>query len=165
MNTQYNAYNPYLSYPTYLPQQATYGQTPAQLPTIPSYSQIHPNQPMPSQQSAILFGRVVKNEEEITPNEVSMDGSISIFPLSDYSCIIAKQWNSDGTIKTLKFIQDKADKNEEIEQPTDIFNDLTQHIDSRLDKIEKMMSSRTNSRNTGNKTYSKTKTTDGDENE
>lgn len=40
-----------------------------------------PNQ----QNSSSIFGRVVNDESEIMPNEVPMDGSISIFPKSDGS--------------------------------------------------------------------------------
>lgn len=123
-------FNPYPTYPTYLPQQAPVpGQTAVQLPyvTQPQTRQ----QPIPTQQIASIAGRVVQNEHEITPQEVSMDGSISLFPLADYSTIIAKQWNSDGTIKTLRFVPEVvAAANEEIQTA-----DFATHFDRRMDEL------------------------------
>lgn len=112
------------SYPTYLPQQ----QTMVPLPYVTQSRQ----QPIPAQQTVIpIFGRVVQSESEITPNEVSMDGNISLFPLKDYSCIIAKQWNSDGTIKTLRFVPQIENASEDI-QTNENFLD---HFDKRMDEL------------------------------
>ena len=123
-------FNPYPTYPTYMPQQAAVpGQTAVQLPyvTPPQPRQ----QPMPTQQIVNLAGRVVQNETEITPQEVAMDGSISLFPLADYSTIIAKQWNSDGTIKTLRFVPEVGTAaNEEIQTA-----DFATHFDQRMDEL------------------------------
>lgn len=105
--------NNYLAYPTYMPQNQ------------------YPVQPRG------MYGRVINNESEITPNEVPMDGSISIFPLSDYSAIIAKQWSADGTIKTLRFIPDCSTSSS---TPNNQFNDFAKSIDDRLSNIEKSLS-------------------------
>ena len=80
-----------------------------------------------------LAGRVVQNEQEITPQEVAMDGSISLFPLGDYSCIIAKQWNSDGTIKTLRFVPEVVTASDEVTQS----DDFATHFDQRMDELLK----------------------------
>ena len=129
-NSANQGFNPYQSaYPTYLPQQAaTPGQATVQLPYV--YPQTR-QQPMPTQQIVNLAGRVVQNESEITPQEVAMDGSISLFPLADYSTIIAKQWNSDGTIKTLRFAPEAITAaNEEIRT-----TDFVTHFDQRMDEL------------------------------
>lgn len=118
-------FNPYPTYPTYMPQQASVpGQTAVQLPYVMT------SQPR-QQQIVNLAGRVVQNETEITPQEVAMDGSISLFPLADYSTIIAKQWNSDGTIKTLRFVPEVVTAaNEEIQTA-----DFATHFDQRMDEL------------------------------
>lgn len=114
------SFNPYQSaYPTYLPYM--------------QQSQIRQPQPIPTQQIVNLAGRVVQNEQEITPQEVAMDGSISLFPLGDYSCIIAKQWNSDGTIKTLRFVPEVITASGEVTKS----NDFTTHFDQRMDELLK----------------------------
>ena len=114
-NQSFNPYQP--AYPTYLPYM--------------QQSQIRQPQPIPTQQIVNLAGRVVKNEQEITPQEVAMDGSISLFPLGDYSCIIAKQWNSDGTIKTLRFVPEVVTALDEVTKS----NDFATHFDQRMDEL------------------------------
>lgn len=52
-------------------------------------------------------GRLVNNLDEITPQEVPMDGSVSLFPQNDYSAIYAKTWTKDGTIATVKFVPEQ----------------------------------------------------------
>lgn len=85
------------------------------------------------QQAAQISGRVVQNENEITPQEVPMDGTVSLFPTADYKCIYAKVWNSDGTIRTLKFspVGDSEESN-----PTPSFRD---EVMSRFDAIEERL--------------------------
>ena len=50
----------------------------------------------------VLPGRVVNNLDEITPQEVPMDGSVSLFPQQDYSAIYAKTWTKDEAITTVE---------------------------------------------------------------
>lgn len=61
-----------------------------------------------------------------------MDGSISLFPLGDYSTIIAKQWNSDGTIKTLRFVPEVVTAQNDIPE-----NTFINHFDERMDELMK----------------------------
>lgn len=113
--------------------QNTYEQTSVQQnprPQLPYANNSQPNQT----HSLLLSGRTVNTVDEIKPNEVPMDGSISLFPLSDYSCIYAKQWGTDGLINTVKYIPDlnQAPK----DSPAEDFNAL---ILERLDSIEKKL--------------------------
>ena len=73
-------------------------------------------------------GRIVRSEGEITPNEVPMDGSVSLFPAADYSCITAKSWQPDGTIATVRYVPEAAPK-----------EDPLAPIVARLDAIEKRL--------------------------
>ena len=104
------------------------------------------NQPQPVR--IPIAGRMVGNVSEIVPNEVPMDGSVSFFPQSDYSCIYAKKWNTDGTIQTVKFVpavdSEKSQQTsmEDIRQfNTDLANDIS-NISDRLEKIEKLLTPR-----------------------
>lgn len=108
--------------------------------------------PMPNQMSANLVqqpmnmqrpvasgmgGRVVNNENEITPNEIPMDGSVSLFPTNDYSKIYAKAWTANGAIKTITFVPEvTADP---VSNPSDISTQSKFQNDvlERLDRIEK----------------------------
>lgn len=67
-------FNPNITNPTYTPQPQ-----PQQSP-LQSYQQRPP----------IIPGRVVTDINEVTPNEIPMDGRVSLFPKNDYSCIYAK---------------------------------------------------------------------------
>ena len=146
----YPAYQPMN---TYQPAPMTYNngapteQYQAQ-PIQPAYPQIPQYQPMPyrpvspipqpqtMQQTATVpqvRGRIITREEEIAPNEVLMDGQVSLFPLSDYSCIVAKLWDSNGQIQTFKFVPlAEQTMEEEVENKGDM-------ILGRLDEIESLL--------------------------
>ena len=83
-------------------------------------------------------GRTVNNLDEITPQEVPMDGSVSLFPQADYSAIYAKTWTKDGMIATVKFIPEQP-QTEPQKSPLD---ERLDRIDQRFDKLEKMLSNR-----------------------
>lgn len=113
---------------------------------VPSYPQPMQNQPwsqppqmmqqpfpMP-QQAPSLPGRVVQNPNDIRPNEVAMDGNVTYFPMSDYSCIFAKQWKADGTIETVRYVPEAASA------PSTKDNG----IKDQLDRIERMLKQRNN---------------------
>ena len=68
------------------------------------------NQPLFNQQQSIqpqqqvgLNGKVVQAVEQITANDVPMDGSVAVFPKQDMSEIYTKSWNADGTIRTIVY--------------------------------------------------------------
>lgn len=83
-------------------------------------------------------GRTVNNLDEITPQEVPMDGSVSLFPQNDYSAIYAKTWTKDGTIATVKFIPEQP----QMESQKSPLEERLDRIDQRFDKLEKMLSNR-----------------------
>lgn len=86
--------------------------------------------PLPAPQKPVgIAGRTISNVSDVTPNEVPMDGSVSLFPMKDYSAIFAKAWNGDGTIRTVRYVP-------EMEQESE---DSTKQIIERLDKIEKAL--------------------------
>ena len=77
-----------------------------------------------------LQGRMVNGVDEITPQEVPMDGSVGLFPQNDYSCIYAKQWTKDGNIQTVRYVP---------EQPavqTDQKTPLEEHLNRIEEKLE-----------------------------
>lgn len=90
MYGQYNSYYPYqYQQPRYDLQQ-----------NQPLFNQQQNIQP---QQQAGLNGKVVQAVEQITANDVPMDGSIAVFPKQDMSEIYTKSWNADGTIRTIVY--------------------------------------------------------------
>ena len=102
-----NYYTPGWNNGTYIPpvQNPMGGYTAPQYvpqPTIPQPQQtfVTPNQIRP------VNGRVVSSEDDITPNDVPMDNTVSLFPTDDYSCIFAKQWTEDDFVPTTNFEQE-----------------------------------------------------------
>ena len=83
-------------------------------------------------------GRTVNNLDEITPQEVPMDGSVSLFPQADYSAIYAKTWTKDGTIATVKYVPEQP----QMEPQKSPLEERLDRIDQRFDKLEKMIASR-----------------------
>lgn len=79
-----------------------------------------------------LPGRVVNSAEEIMASEVPMDGSVSVFMQRDMSCLYSKQWCSDGTIKTVKYVP-------VVESPAESKIDFETAINKRFDKLERLI--------------------------
>ncbi len=87
--------------------------------------------------------RIINDPKEIMPNEVPMDGSVSLFPTADYSCVYAKAWNANGMIDTVKYVPEKPET-----QNTPQSQDVLSAILARLDNIERTLNKR-------NKPYNK----------
>lgn len=94
-------------------------------------------------------GRLVNNLDEITPQEVPMDGSVSLFPQNDYSAIYAKTWTKDGAIATVKFIPEQPASATPQKSPIE---ERLDRIDQRFDHLEKMLSNRNKPKKPYNKT-------------
>ena len=83
-------YSPYGNYGGYYPYQQQ------------RYEPQQQAQQMQNQFSGIS-GKFVPAVESITANDVPMDGSVALFPKQDMTEIYAKQWNADGTIRTMVY--------------------------------------------------------------
>ena len=133
MPNYYNPTNPFLGNPGGGYMSNTTGPVNQQSPGYAGFN----NFQRPSVPS-MLPGRQVANADEITPQEVPMDGSVSLFPQQDYSCIYAKTWTKEGTIATLKFIPEQP----QMEPQKSPLEERLDRIDQRFDKLEKMLSNR-----------------------
>lgn len=121
-----NQLNPYYGQVNQPYQQ--YGQTNTYQNTLP-------------QQQTSIRGRVVNSDQDIMPNEVPMDGSLILFPTSDYACIYAKQWDRNGNgIITVKYIPEVVQ--EEVKTEEVIPNEALVSINERLDEIQSMLKQR-----------------------
>lgn len=75
-----------------------------------------------------LPGMLVNTPDDILAKDVPMDGTVSLFLMSDLSSILAKQWNANGTIDTVQFVRVQNN-----ETPS---GDALSQIMERLDRIE-----------------------------
>lgn len=91
-----------------------------------------PQMQVPTQQRFKIVNRL----EDITPNDVPMDGTSGIFPLSDNSAIYVKSWNTDGTIKTIKYIPEIIES-EPQEKPQMTLVELKDWLDFKFESLAK----------------------------
>lgn len=128
------------------------------------------NVPVQSQQPIGIAGRTVQSVEQITANEVPMDGSLAFFPRQDMAEIYAKQWNADGTIKTVIYrpVIDNAvnsqgnNQNQQITIPDEVTKVFMDRFDELSNKMEQLENSLTKSSTNVRKTSTKK---DGDLND
>lgn len=85
-------------------------------------------------QAPAINGRYINSIEEIMPQEVSMSGTPSLFPLADGSAIIAKQWANDGTIRTVRYAAETVDATDDA--PTVTLADIMNQLDNMMDSID-----------------------------
>lgn len=98
-----------------------------------AYAAVQPQvqnlQPVNGYQPRGISGKAVSVLAEVTVNDVPSDGSRGYFPAHDGSCIWAKQWRSDGTIETTRYVPEAVPEPEP--EP-----DRLDEIMARLDAIE-----------------------------
>ncbi len=140
----YPSYYPNNQMPTYQPMYGNQFQN-----FQPPYQQ-NMNQPQmqaPQQQfqqmPTGINGKVVPSVENITANDVPMDGSVAFFPRQDMAEIYAKSWNSDGTIKTViyKPFMDNPSNPPQSEEKLKIglSDEATDAFMKRFDELEKRL--------------------------
>lgn len=89
--------------------------------------------------------RFVNSPEEIMPNEIPADGTLALFPRSDYKVIYARQLNNRNTVDEVTYVplqvQQPVDQNAapqpqpQVQKPEIDFTPLNQ----RLENIESML--------------------------
>lgn len=83
-----------------------------------------------------ITGRLIRTIDEVTPQEVPMNGSPGVFPLQDMSAIFVKAWTKEGNIATVRFVPE-AQEEKQVSTNLDARLDA---IDKRFDKLERMLS-------------------------
>lgn len=114
--------NPYPSAQT--PFQGMGQNYPYQQP--PSYYQQAPQ----IKTNKTIPGRIINSIDEITPNDVPMDGMLYPFIMQDNSCVYGKRWNSNGQIETTVFIP----------KPVETVNNTSNENKAMADNYEKIVS-------------------------
>lgn len=121
--------NPSFGYPGQPAQYPQYLFTPQPVNTFQPVQQQQQQQVPP----VSVPGRTVRSIDDVTPQEVPMDGSTSVFPLQDGSAIYAKSWAQDGTIRTVKFVPEPL-----IQEPVE--PSKTDQILDQLARLEQQVS-------------------------
>lgn len=102
----------------------------------------------PPPRPSYLPGRIVNSPDEVRASEIPMDGTVAVFPSSDYSYVVLKAWNSNGSIQTeiYQHVNPNASKEED-----NRFEEFKMSLNERLERIEKMLASTQNSKQPKNK--------------
>lgn len=126
------AYSPQSTVPVPQINERIFQQQPQTPPPRPTY----------------LPGRVVNSPDDIRASEIPMDGTVAVFPSSDYSYVVLKAWNSNGSIQTeiYQHVNPNATKQEDTK-----FEEFKVALNERLDKLEKMLTSSPKSRSQSQK--------------
>lgn len=106
------------------PQPTMYEQG---FPAVPGVSAVQAARPR------TIPGRMIYSPDEIMPQEVPMDGSVSLFPMHDWSCVYGKWWTSNGQIQTVKFVLEQPKK--QIDESAVSLSDISE----RLNKVERYL--------------------------
>lgn len=148
------------------PYQNNYGQNPPMnnpyLDRMNQLQQYQQNLQQPTQMQAAnqqvqpqgIIGRVVNDFNEITANDVPMNGNAAFFPKADGSELQVRSWASNGTIQTVAYRPVQLENTEQGKNmPQMDFNALNEDVKAlreeilaRLDNIEKLVAKPTTSR-------------------
>lgn len=121
----------------------------------PQYQNQYQNQYAQQQYvQAGLAGKIVDTFDNITANDVPMDGRYAVFVKKDGSELQTRAWTPNGTIATVTYkpytetLADTPNKisSDEINCLRNDFNALNEVINERFDRMEKAISGR-NGRN------------------
>lgn len=103
------------------------------------YQQNMPNNYQQNQIVQGINGKMIAEINQITANDVPMDGSVAFFPKQDLSEVYAKSWNADGTIRTVTYkpVSDGEPKTaaEPEKLKCDLSEESAQNIMNKFDEI------------------------------
>ena len=151
------------TYPQYYPQMNNYGQqyNPQQpymdrIAGLQQYQQALQQPQMTGTQMSLqnqqigLNGKMVDTVEQITANDVPMDGSVAIFPKKDMSEIYLKSWTPNGTIATVVYRPVMEEPNDSpsvqenlkvglSDEVTEVFMKKFDELANKIEELEKSM--------------------------
>lgn len=92
-----------------------------------------------------INGKFIQVPENITANDVPMDGSVAIFPKQDMSEIICKAWNANGTINTTVYrpaepVLDAQANNSTPTQENSLYEAVNNALDGISEKVDTLTS-------------------------
>jgi len=122
---------------------------------LPNYYQQNYNpyqyyqQPQQYHQPTVLNGKVVDRMDDISANDVHMDGSVAVFPKRDMSEVYIKRWTANGEITTVRFCpildhitgQESSSTKTDAKSVYDAFFDEISALQRRFDRLDERIDS------------------------
>lgn len=98
-------------------------------------------QPAPQKEPNISSARVIKSPEEIKPDEILMNGSVSLFLQEDMNVVYGKRWTNNGVLENIRFVREDPVPVEQPSQSTSVssinLEELAKQISDMIDgKLE-----------------------------
>ena len=123
-----------------------YGQI--QPPYVPQ-PQVQPSYaaqtvPQPQQAPRIQMGRVVSSPNEISAQDVSQDGSMTLFPDVNGQVIYGRSWQPNGSITETRFITEQRQDDAQQADPFALIMDDLSDLKDGIDDLKKAMGRRQN---------------------
>lgn len=103
-----------------------YGGGPRPYPSN-SPSDFIPNNPA-SPVKTPFTGKFIADERDILPNDIPMDGRLSLFPSKDMSVIVAKAWTANGNMNTVRYIPDPNQFVTPQSEDQEVLNDILKRL-------------------------------------
>lgn len=124
----------------YQPYQYFPGQPmPQQMPFTDTAGQVRMQQ---QAQHSALAGRTVNNLNEITAQDLPMNGTSALFPLADGSAIYSRSWRGDGSVQTVEYRPvNQEQENEQVDPIAVLQNDISE-IKGMLQSLQKPRTTR-----------------------
>lgn len=130
--------NPYMpqyggfQYGNYPMQPNSPYQTPTTYPTFNPQPQTISNSADALVKSDIS-GKIVDTENDISVNDIPMDGKVHLFILKDYSKVIGKAWTADGKIATSVYVLEQQS------QPQTTTDNSREWLQKQFDEIKDIL--------------------------
>lgn len=90
-----------------------------------------------------IRGKIVNTADEITPQDVPMDGSSAIFPIADGSAIVLMKWEANGSIKPIRYVPEKIEETSKEPHITLTIDGLASMLDARLNELKSLIEAST----------------------
>lgn len=80
-----------------------------------------------------ISGKIVDTENDISVNDIPMDGKVHLFILKDYSKVIGKAWTADGKIATSVYVLEQQS------QPQTTTDNSREWLQKQFDEIKDIL--------------------------
>lgn len=80
-----------------------------------------------------LSGKIVESENDISVNDIPMDGKVHLFILKDYSKVIGKAWTADGKIATSVYVLEQQS------QPQTTVDNSREWLQKQFDELKDIL--------------------------
>lgn len=97
----------------------------------------------PKTNNTVSSVRVINSPDEIKPDEIPMNGSISLFLQDDLKVVYGKRWTNTGKIDDMIFVLNRVEDQNDLEIPSNntpnteaLIEEISKMIDGKLEEFK-----------------------------